>query len=117
MVKISTLPVVIFFIYLYIHIYLFLAVLGLCCRLRFSLGTASRGCSLAVVCGFLIAVASLAAEHRLSGTQASAAAASGPQSTGLIAVVHGLSCSAACGIFLDPAWNPCLPHWWWILYH
>ena len=26
-------------------------------------------------------------------------------------VVHGLSCSVVCGIFLDPGWNPCLLHW------
>ena len=26
-----------------------------------------------------------------------------------VAVVHGLSCSTACGIFLDQGWNPC-PH-------
>ena len=25
--------------------------------------------------------------------------------------MHGLSCSAACGIFLDQGLNPCLPHW------
>ena len=26
-------------------------------------------------------------------------------------VVHGLSCSAACGIFPDQGLNPCLLHW------
>ena len=26
-------------------------------------------------------------------------------------VVHGLSCSSACGIFLDPGSNSCLLHW------
>ena len=31
--------------------------------------------------------------------------------TGSVAVAHGLSCSAACGIFLDQGWNPCLLHW------
>ena len=33
------------------------------------------------------------------------------QSTGSVVVVHGLSCSAACGIFLDEGSNPCLLHW------
>ena len=33
------------------------------------------------------------------------------QSTGLIVVVQGLSCPAACGIFPDPGSNPCPLHW------
>ena len=28
-----------------------------------------------------------------------------------VAVAHGLSCSAACGIFLDQGSNPCSLHW------
>ena len=32
-------------------------------------------------------------------------------STGSIVVVHGLSCSAACGVFSDQGSNPCLLHW------
>ena len=47
----------------------------------------------------LIAAASLVAEHGLQGTQAS------------VFVAHGLSCSAACGIFPDQGSNPCLLHW------
>ena len=30
---------------------------------------------------------------------------------GSVAVVHGLSCSAACGIFPDQGSNLCLLHW------
>ena len=30
---------------------------------------------------------------------------------GSVVVAHGLSCSAACGIFLDQGSNPCLLHW------
>ena len=30
---------------------------------------------------------------------------------GLVAVVHGSSCSEACGIFLDQGLNPCSLHW------
>ena len=37
--------------------------------------------------------------------------ASGLQSTGLIVVAHGLSCSKACGIFLNQELNACLLHW------
>ena len=51
-----------YFIYLCISL---LAVLGLHCCAGFSLVVVSRGCSLIVVCGLLIAVASLAAEHGL----------------------------------------------------
>ena len=30
--------------------------------------------------------------------------------TGPVVVVHGLSCSAVCGIFPDQGWNLCLLH-------
>ena len=33
------------------------------------------------------------------------------QSAGSVVVAHGLSCSAACGIFLDQGSNPCPLHW------
>ena len=56
------------------------------------------------------------------GTWASVFVAPGLSSTGLIVVVHMLSCSVACGffldqdstacgIFLDQGSNPCLLHW------
>ena len=48
------------FLYIYNFIYLFLGVLSLCCFV---------GYSLVVVCGLLIAIASLFAEHRLQGTR------------------------------------------------
>ena len=44
---------------------LFLAVLGRLCCMGFPLVAASRGCSLVLVHGLLIVVASLVAEHRL----------------------------------------------------
>ena len=44
------------------------------------------------------------------GRGGSVVAAPGLQSTDSIAVVHGLSCSTACGIFPDQGLNPCLPH-------
>ena len=33
------------------------------------------------------------------------------QCTGSVVVVHGLSCSLACEIFLDQGSNPCVLHW------
>ena len=43
-------------------------------------------------------VASLLAEHGFSGVRAAVTAAAGRQSAGSVAVVHGRSCFAACGI-------------------
>ena len=58
----------------------------------------SRAYSPVAVHRLLIAVASLFAEHRLQGTQP------------LAVVMHRLSCSTTCGIFLDKGSNPCLLH-------
>ena len=66
---------------------------------RFSLVSVSEGYSLVAVCRLLIAVASLVAEHRLKGEQASVAVTPGLQSTASVVVPHGLSCSASCRIF------------------
>ena len=46
------------------------------------------------------------------GARASVVIAQFPwlQHTGSVVLVHGLSCSAACGIFLDQGSNPCLLH-------
>ena len=92
--------------------------LGLCGYSGFSL-VVEVGASLAAVFGLLlIAVAYLVAEHSLEGawvsvlvTRGSVFAAPRPQSTGSVAVAHGLGCSAACGIFLGQGSNPCLLHW------
>ena len=68
---------------------------------------AARGLSLVTVsggtlCGCVLASHhggfSFCSEHRL-------------QSMGLVAVTHGLSCSAAGGIFPDWGSNPCLLNW------
>ena len=61
-----------------------------------------------VVHGLLTAVASLVAEHGLWRGQVSVVAVSGLQSTGSIAVVHGVSGSALSGILPDQGLNPCL---------
>ena len=81
-----------------LRIYLFLAALGLhCCAWAFC-SCSERGLLFVAVHGLLTAVASLVAEHRL-------------YSEGSVVVVHGLSCSAARGIFLDQGSNPCPLHW------
>ena len=43
--------------------------------------------------------------------QASVVVAHGLWSAGSVVVVHGLSCSAACGLFPDQSSNPCPLHW------
>ena len=68
--------------------------------LRLSLVVVSRGCSLVVVCGLPIAVASLVAEHRLWAVWTS------------VVTAHRLSCPLACRISLDQGSNqtydPCI---------
>ena len=85
--------------------YLFiLVVLGLRCFAQaFSVGE-SRGSSLFWCSGF-----SLWWFLVLQST--------GSRRIGSVVVVHRLSCSAACGIFLDQGLNLCLLHWQAVLYH
>ena len=86
-----------FFLKKNLFIYLFLAALGLrCCARAFS-SCGERGPLFVEVRGFLIAAVSLVAEHGL-------------QSAGSVIVAHGLSCSAAYGIFPDQGLNPCPQH-------
>ena len=110
-----------FLIYLFIYLLLlfFLAALGLhCCARGFS-NCGERGLPFIAVCGLLIAVDSLAAEHGLQAHglqqlwhESSAVVARGLQSAGSIVVAHRLiSCSSACGIFPDEGSNPCPLHW------
>ena len=91
---------------------LFSAVLDLRCCAGVSLVGASRGYSLVVVPGLLTAVASLDERHSLYIAWASVVGVPGLQSTDSVVVVHGLSCSTACGIFPAHRWNPHLLHWW-----
>ena len=77
----------------------------------------SRGYPLVAVCGLLTTVASPVAEHRFWGAWALVVRHMGlsrcgsqVQSTSSVAVVNGLSCSTACGIFPDQGWNLCLLH-------
>ena len=75
-----------------------MAVLGLRCRAWAFSSCGERGLLFVAVRRLLIVVASLAAEHGL-------------KSAGSVVVAHGLSCSAACGIFPDQGSNPCPPYW------
>ena len=54
-----------FFFNLFYRIYLFLAALGLLCCARASSSCSERGLLFVAVCGLLIAVACLVAEHGL----------------------------------------------------
>ena len=81
---------------------------------RFSLVVASEAHSVAVP-RFLSLVAFLAGEQGLWGTQASVAGARGLSSCSswalehrAVVVVHRLSCSPACGIFLDQGLSYCI---------
>ena len=88
------------FLFIYL-IYLFLAVLGLRCCTRargLSLVAASEGYSLLRCAGFSLCWLLL-----LWST--------GSRHVGSVVVAHGLSCSAACGIFPDQGLNPCPLHW------
>ena len=69
------------------------------------------GLLLVVVRRLLIAVASLCCGTQTLGACASVVGARGFLSAGLVVVAHGLSCSTACGIFLDQGLNPCPLHW------
>ena len=83
---------------------------GLLCSAGFSLVAASGGHSLLARHRLLIAVASFVVEHGFYG--------GGLRSCGswaldpvLTVVVHGLSCSVACGVFLDQVSNLRVLHW------
>ena len=65
----------------------------------------NRGCFLVMVHRLLIVVASLVAEHRLEECRLQKL-----EHVGSVVVAHGLSCSMACGIFLEQGLNLCLLH-------
>ena len=91
----------------------FLAVLGLHCFVGLPLAGESGGYSLVAVLRLLTLLTCLGAERGLQGPQASVAVARGlgsrgpgPWSTGSVDVGPGLSCPAACGVFLDRGLTP-----------
>ena len=91
--------------------------LGLCCC-AFLLVAVSRGYPLVLALWLLIAVASLLAEHRLSGTRASVVVACGLSSFSSRALEHRLSSCVAWVYLLQGTWDlpeqgsdPWLLHW------
>ena len=88
----------IFFLNLFIYLYLFLAVLGL----RFCAGASSS-------CGSGGHSSSRCAG--LSPSRPLLLWSTGSRRAGSVVVAHGLSRSAACGIFPDQGSNPCPLHW------
>ena len=95
-----------------------MAALGLCCCARAFSSCGERGLIFIVVCGLLIVVASLVGGARALGVQTSVVVACELSSCGSLALErrlsscgHGLSCSAACGIFPDQGSNRCPLHW------
>ena len=95
-----------------------LSVLGLC-HAVFSTVQVSGNGSLALEQRLLLALAYLAAEHQLSGTQVPwlwhvglVVAAPGIWNTGSLVVARRLlHCSRACGTFPGQRSNPCLLNW------
>ena len=79
--------------------------------MNFSLDLESSGYSLVAVHGLLIAKPFLTVGHSLLGMQALVVAVPWLESTGSVVVAHELSCSKACGVFLDQESNPCLLNW------
>ena len=82
--------------------FFFLIILFWLCWISFLCGF-FPGCrawrpTLVALHGLLIVMVSLVGEHRLWGAPA------------LVAVTHGLSCSTACGVFLDKGSNWCRLH-------
>ena len=69
-----------------------------------------QGLLFLVLRGLLVAETSLV-EHGLCGAQVSVAGALWLQSADSVDVAHGISCSVACGIFLDQGSNACFLHW------
>ena len=87
----------IFFKYLFLFIYLWLCWVFVSVR-GLSLVAASRGHSSSRCAGL-----SLSRPLLLRST--------GSRRAGSVAMAHGPSCSAACGIFPDQGSNPCPLHW------
>ena len=101
---------------LFIYLFIYLSIYYFCLRWVFvaarglSPVAVSRGYSLLRCSGFSLQCFSCRRERAL-GARASVVVACGFQSTGSVAVAHGLSCSAVCGIFLEQGSNPCPLHW------
>ena len=116
----NTLMIFYLFIYLqnYVFTYLVLAALSLCCCTRVFLQLLQRVGATSLFSAHASHCSGFScSEHRLQahGLQqlqrvGTVVAALGLQITSSAAVVHGLSCSVACGIFPDQGLKPCPLH-------
>ena len=95
----------------FLFVCMFLRLCGIFIAVRASLQLRQAGATHVVALGLLVTVAPLVADHRLWSAWAPVVRASGLWSTGLVVVVHGLSCSVAGGVFPDQRSNPCLLLW------
>ena len=107
-----------FLIYLFIHLFNFWLHWVFAAARGLSLVAVSGGHSSLRGTGFslwwLLLLRSTGSRHagfNSCGTRASVVVHRGLQSAGSVVVAHGLSCSAACGIFPDQGSNPCPLHW------
>ena len=75
-------------------------------------GLVSR-CGVWAYCGGFSCCRALALRHASFKLwhKGSVAEAARLKSTASVVVVHGFSCSSACGIFSDQGSNPCFQHW------
>ena len=103
--------------YFYLFIYLWLRWVFVAAH-RLSLVAASRGYSSLQCMGFslwwlflLWSTGSRSMGFSSCGTWVSSCGSRASQSAGSVVVVHGLSCSVACGIFPDQGSKPCPLHW------
>ena len=90
----------------YLFFYFFLAVPGLhCCAGSSLVAEKNGGYSLVAVCGLLMALASLVAEHRLQGVRASVIMAHRFGSWNSSALEHKLNSCSTWAQFLHGMWN------------
>ena len=97
----------------FLYFFIFACAGSYCCE-SFSLVVASGDYPLAGVWGLLLLRSPGSRARRLQQLQHVGSVVVVPrlESTGSVVVVQALSCSVACGIFLDQGSNLCLLHWW-----
>ena len=87
-----------FFIYLFIYLFIYFWLCWVFVSVRGLSPVVASGGHSSSRCVGLSLSRPLVAEHS-------------SRRAGSVVVVHGLSCSTACGIFLDQGSNPCPLHW------
>ena len=94
-----------FYLFNFYSFIYFLAALGLCCCTRAFSSCGEQGLLFIAVCGLLIAVSSLVAEHGLQGTRASVVVAHGLSSCGLRGLERRLSSCGTWAQLLCGMWD------------